>query len=380
MKRLFLPAVSLLCALSLLPCSCSKADAEADPTQINDPGHIIPQRRANFVTFKASLEQDYTAKTSIDLNITRKVTWEKGDQVLIEDESGKSALYQAISGGKDTTTLTRVSGDTLLVGSTYKAWYPAYFKSGQLPSQVYYDEPDKISGAPMYAEGMAKLDFTNKCSVVRFSYNPTYNIIVKGIAFSAAEAISEDGAVDMNITEKYPSGRVLYPTTENVFPMFFLPGNYTDLNVKMYSGSEILADLTLEYVLKLGRGEIVDVDLNNLEGREVNLSKKGFANCYVLTHGGDYYFTPTKGCYNTPVEGMTDVKVLWESGNKDTAPTESFFTALTYDPDENVVRFSLPENTDYSPFNALLAGVDDSGNVLWSWHIWGCKTTIGVQQ
>lgn len=371
MKRIYVYAAL---ALAVLPASCAKEVPESEGIAVVNPNP--PERRVNFLSFKASLEDRYKTKTAIDLDVTHKVIWERDDEVLIEDAAGKQAVYKAVTGGRDTTTLVRVSGDTLAVGSTYKAWYPASYKDMGLPSVVYYDDVSTFRGAPMYAEGMGKLDFHPECGVVRFSYNPLSRQIVKNISVSSDIPVSKEGAVLMDITKNYPNGRTLEPTSRNEFAFNMLPGEYTNINVKFINVKDTLVDVTLLYSLKVTAGTIVDVDLNNPEGREVNLSRLGTANCYLVTHSGDFYFTPTKGCSNAPVGDIASVEVLWETDNNTTAIAKSSVEKLSYE--SGRIYFSVPD--DYTPSNALVAAKDNGGNILWSWHIWICNGPVSVNK
>ena len=358
-------------AIAAAVASCSKEMNESKGISVMNPNP--PERRVEFLSFKASLENKYQTKTAIDLDITHKVIWERDDEVLIEDADGHSAIYKAISGGRDTTTLVRVSGDTLVTESRYKAWYPVSFRTEGLPPIVYYDDPSTQHGAPMYAEGMAKLDFASSCGIVRFSYNPASSSIVKKIVFSAGESLSPRDSVVMDFTTNYPNGRTLYPTTRNEFPLCMLPGTYSSLRAKMYNGKEVIADVTLEYSFEVAPGKIIDIDLNNPEGRVANLSKLGTANCYPVTHAGEFSFAATRGCNPSPIEGIESVEILWETDNSTTAMTASTLENLKYE--NGRVSFVIPE--EYTPCNVLLGAKNAAGDILWSWHIWVCDGPLG---
>lgn len=370
-------SIITIIGMAVLLTSCAKEVSEKDGLRVVNPNP--PERRVEFLSFKASLQDRYKTKTAIDLDITHKVIWEKDDAVLIEDDLGHKAIYKAVSGGRDTTTLVRESGDTLATGSSYKAWYPATFKDEGLPSTVYYDEAGTLREAPMYAEGSGKLDFIAQCGVVRFSYNPTAtSVIVKKLVFSAKEQLTTkgDGKIVMDITTNYPNGRTLYATSRNEFSICLMPGSYTELNAVLLNGKDELDNVTLEYTLNVTAGVITDVDLNNPEGRVVNLSKYGTANCYAVTHAGEYFFVPTKGCSSAAVDGIEKVEIIWETDNNTVLPASSSITDLKYE-DGNIM-FVVPE--DYKPSNVLIGAKNAAGDILWSWHLWVCENSIGVQQ
>ena len=93
-----------------------------------------------------------------------------------------------------------------------------------------------------------------------------------------------------------------------------------------------------------------------------DLSKLGYANCYMIHAAGDYSFK-TRLVDNTPVSGIAKVDWLWassvegESGN-------ALVSNINYE--NGLVTFTATGNEG----NAVLAAFDEAGTILWSWHIW----------
>lgn len=366
MKKLVLYT---LLFLSLL--SCRIGDLESVPVQVVNPEYTPWQQE--FLTFNASLKP-YQTKVSVDFENNLKQIWNKGDLVLICDaESGKEALYEAISGGKDTTTLVRVSGDTLAneTGKVFTAYYPAEYKTGTLPSKVFYTDPGTISQIPMTGFGGKNLSFENACALVRCSYTPAADMLVKKITFSSDRDLAQEGAVEMDCTSLSPQGVAMYAGKSTTFSLCLNPGNYKDFKVSM-SGDGFSEEVMLEYVLKASSNLLMNVDLNKPEGNMVNLTKDESANSYIIYHSGEYIFVPTKGCSSELIEGISNIEILWEMNNQVEAPSVSMFSDLKYA--DGIVSFIVPE--PFTPGNALLAAKDSEGNVLWSWHIWGCEDTV----
>ena len=366
---------AFLLILSLAAISCRVGDLESEPVQITNPDY--KPRHQDFIRFKASLDT-YKTKASLDFDNNMKQTWEKGDLILVCDfETGKEALYEALSGGKDTTTLIRVSGDTLsdAAGKVFTAYYPAEFKSGNLPSRLTYTGPSSIDQIPMTATGSVNFNFENACSLVRCSYSPSSNMVVKKVTFSSESALSADGAIVMDCTSSSPVGITLYKEHVNSFSLFLNPGTYRSFNVK-FSGDDLSEEITLEYDLEVTRNLLVQVDLNLPEGKITNLSKKESANCYVIYAPGEYVFTPTKGCSSEPLADIANLEVLWEMNNQDAAPENSIFSSLRYSGGK--ISFTTPET--FVPGNALIGAKDKDGNILWSWHIWACEKGISSQK
>lgn len=375
MKKFDTPLFTLLCALACI--GCQKAGSELADGIVTVINPNPQERHIDFQTFEANLEATYSTKTTVNLGVTHKVTWEKGDQVLVEDEDGRQAVYAAESGGSASTTLTRVSGDTLSTSGTYKAWYPVSWREGSLGDTVYYDDPSVLREGPMEAEGMRTLDFKLSCGIVIFSWNPSATVLAKQLVIAADEPLNAgSGTLTCDFTRKSPSGINIYPTGENTFPFFVPEGTYTSMNATFRSDGDDFSTITLEYDLSVTRGSIVEVDLNSPQGRITNLSRLEQANCYVISRAGAYSFAPTHGVSGIPVEEIESVDVLWETDNSPEQPAESIFQAIWIE--NGLVQFETPET--FHTGNAVIAARDNAGDILWSWHIWAVETALGVQQ
>lgn len=93
----------------------------------------------------------------------------------------------------------------------------------------------------------------------------------------------------------------------------------------------------------------------------VDLSAEGTANCYIVAPGsGGSFDARFKGNSTTESVGdVADVTLVWQ-----TQP--ALVTEIGYDKKQQRI-YAL---TASSEGNALIAAVDDSGNILWSWHLW----------
>lgn len=109
-----------------------------------------------------------------------------------------------------------------------------------------------------------------------------------------------------------------------------------------------------------------------------------YANCYILTTPKTAYtLDVTKNGAGQALSGVADAKVLWQSYygtlehftfNEEDGTVSFYVDAKTEDDDEEVY---IKENGAYvmRDGNALIAALDASGNILWSWHLWICKAT-----
>ena len=99
----------------------------------------------------------------------------------------------------------------------------------------------------------------------------------------------------------------------------------------------------------------------------VDLSKSGTANCYIVSQSGYYKLRAVKGNSNVSVGSVSSATVLWESFGTDDEPSVG---ALI----KNIVfnnGYVLFQTADiFKEGNAVIAAMDASGKILWSWHIW----------
>ncbi len=107
---------------------------------------------------------------------------------------------------------------------------------------------------------------------------------------------------------------------------------------------------------------LTDVEWQSAQGDGNNLSRLGYANCYMVHMAGDYTFK-TRKVDNSPINNIAKVDWLWaskvegQSGN-------ALISNVKYT--DGTVSFTASEHEG----NALLAAFDSAGNIIWSWHIW----------
>ena len=109
------------------------------------------------------------------------------------------------------------------------------------------------------------------------------------------------------------------------------------------------------------------------EAGPANLSKKQSANSYIVTAAGEYKFAAVKGNSEESVGTVASVEVLWETYNNDQEVTAgSVIASVNYA--DGFISFATPDIL--KPGNAVIAAKDNSGTILWSWHIWVPETEI----
>ncbi len=107
---------------------------------------------------------------------------------------------------------------------------------------------------------------------------------------------------------------------------------------------------------------LADVEWASTQGDNNNLSKLGYANCYMIHLAGDYTFG-TRRVDNTPINNIAKVDWLWVS-KVEGKEGNALISNVSYS--ENTVSFTASGEEG----NALLAAFDEAGNIVWSWHIW----------
>ena len=107
---------------------------------------------------------------------------------------------------------------------------------------------------------------------------------------------------------------------------------------------------------------IAEVEWQSEQGDGNNLSKLGYANCYMVHMAGDYSFK-TRKVDNTPVNDIAKVDWLWVS-KVEGQDGNVLISNVNYA--DGTVTFTASEHKG----NALLAAFDSNGVIVWSWHIW----------
>ena len=376
-KQLFLA----FAFLSLLTMSCVEEIEETMP--VNPEQELDYVEPGPHVVFTAAAESADNTKAILN---GYDVLWTAGDEISVSDNKGNTAVYSAGSDGISTEFVYK-HGSTLSTEEdvVYTAWYPKECAGGYLSGMQEYAE-DGIHGIPMKAVSSSDthLQFKNLTGIVKVHLRGTYTNIC-ALVLAAEKPVS--GEFSKDIQPGLPAEISGSGTSQIVVPegpgrditsgkdyFFAIPaGRYKELwlgvlnadgHLAYYKGSEIA----------VGRSSIttigpVDVlSMGNVETRD--LSQSSTANCYIADANCDYKFRADVKGNSTEVISATSADVLWDEGTGD-GYYSVIRPAILYD---GYVWFRK-NNTDedYTPGNALVAVRDASGNILWSWHIWGTQ-------
>lgn len=114
-----------------------------------------------------------------------------------------------------------------------------------------------------------------------------------------------------------------------------------------------------------GAKQIVSIAVTDVV-TDLNLNGKT-ANSYIVSHAGTYQFDPVKGNGTASVGSVASVEVLWESFGTDVKPAVGdLIKSVEYKNSHIVIR--TPDV--FCEGNAVIAAMNSSGKILWSWHIW----------
>ncbi len=89
------------------------------------------------------------------------------------------------------------------------------------------------------------------------------------------------------------------------------------------------------------------------------------ANCYLITAGGKYRFAADyivaegDGAFDNAA--IVSADWLWSTGS------ESLLSEVSYSSEDKNIYFTVAEG---AKGNAVIAALDDAGDIVWSWHIW----------
>lgn len=109
-------------------------------------------------------------------------------------------------------------------------------------------------------------------------------------------------------------------------------------------------------------------DMANLSAADAkDLSSSGSANCYIVSESGLYKFKAVKGNSQISVGNVAHCTLLWETFGIERAPKMGeLIEAVSYR--DGYIIFKAAH--EFRNGNALIAALDDKGELLWSWHIW----------
>ena len=332
-----------------------------------------PSLQEEAVTVHAVMDEDMTKVTlGDDSGASTQVHWDAEDQIGIRiDETtytfdrtddavgSKTADFEYKAGGVALPTLT---------AGEYTFTYPATGKAA-LASQTgtkeglkayHYMEATFTAEEEQEWNNLPGLSFETKVAIVKLT--------LKNEAFKGKEVT---GVTLRSAEDAYAATSVFTGSAADGSIVVYLavePAALTDCIItaicetKTYEAG--LSDNTL-VAGKLYRVSKSMKTYTNLSPLVEGVYQT--ANCYIVSEAGDYKFKAThKGnSTSSTVETINSAVVLWESfGTATTPAVGDLVKNVAYS--DGYIRFTATA----AEGNAVIAAMDASDNILWSWHIW----------
>ena len=113
--------------------------------------------------------------------------------------------------------------------------------------------------------------------------------------------------------------------------------------------------------------DLTEPDEDDVQETVTDLSEAGTANCYIVKTAGNYSFDAAVRGNGEIVEGVDfagekldskGVKLVWQSDKNGLIDSLS------------LKEWKIYFSSNGKNGNALIAALDEAGNIVWSWHIW----------
>jgi hypothetical protein len=387
MKKIY--GIAILCAVLLPLFSCG---GNVDPVDPVDPEGPQPETRT--LTF---VLPDYPMDGSVPASL--KQAWTAGDQIVVHGEYAKDQVVVTLGAGD-------ISGDGKSATVKVDGLYP--YQRDDCSSTLYASYPASVVDNLKHCFFYSKFSTTSQQIMAACNNGDTFqfqNIVgiltmtVDGDLGGYTVSTPKKDALGYEFLQvKITDSEQLYKqyvgnpllqvdgTVKGNEILMFLPDGTTfpsGFVIKFKEGDDYTKIFRYTEPVEITRGEVVDLgDItagiqhydNPFSADVKDLDTVGNANSYVINEPGSYKFKAVYG--NEPTNYLQDVAdavILWETWNDASEVTpNSVLASASFAEDFIILR--TPETPH--PGNALVAARDESGKILWSWHIWIPATPI----
>lgn len=385
MKRFYISAI-ILCSAALMVFSCGEKP-EPDPITPDNGKKEEVQPVSKTLTFVLPAA-----------SVSGKTQWAAGDEIVVHGEYAKDQVTVKLAAGDISGNKATVKVDGLKpytrddVGSSLYASWPASVSSNIKHCFFYSGFVPSTSTAMMAAfDKDDTFQFEDLCTAISFSITGDYDsYALTGrkdavLGYEYFQVKLTDKEKDFNQFHQGPMVTITGKLTSGV-QTIYLPGD-VDLpngyDLKFFKGEKAVKAYTVKEEVVLARGtmlnlgditsKVADFEQEINVADAVSLSDDGTANCYIVTAPGTYKIQAVKGNTTDTVGEVDAVEVVWETWNNvEEVARKSLVNAATYEGGYVYFRVAEP----FHAGNALIAAKDESGTVLWSWHIWMPATPV----
>lgn len=353
------------------------------------PEDSFSETEVNTIVAEIDYEDTKTSVTDEGL-----FTWSSGDQIWIHTtvrgitgtlssgagESSADFSYEAFNGELTGRAIYPYNENHSIAGAELSVTLPAVYELGTSVENT---------NAIMYGklvDGVFK--FTHMAGVMRFNLKNVPEgasqfklTLDKKINGNFSADLSENkplicAAEASDDSEKSITLNFDALTESSDLKLYFpLPiGTYNTLSLELNSESETLWSYSNEVTNVVRQKSLIimpEVTVGNVEPDYtencIDLSADETANCYIVSEPGKYKFTPTKGNSSESVGVISSIEVLWETFGTSVVPNVGDLVKDVVLLD-GCIYFTVP--SAFKEGNAVVAAKDDSGAILWSWHLW----------
>lgn len=395
--------ISIL-TLGVLAVSCEKETAVPSTVQsnVNISAHLSPVTDADGVAIPEECPAKWDEGTTFNLwNISETVS-DNNVPFSLSKEAEEILFTGTLSsaGTGEKHSLYAVYSKTGIQGTS-----PTYI-SVKVPSSQRQD--GAVCGIMDYALWTATAETTDLFrETIAMQFSP-YNAVIKlninadgtdiaGKKLGSVMVESETpivGNAVFNLTENRTDipaeGKTVNITTASepelsgqtaVYAVTY-PAEFdgTSLVIRLVCTDRSVASLTIPAPEKLCAGKMTECHIRLAEliqeGKadvseyREDLSEVETSNCYIVSKAGKYQFKATKGCGSKVPEGIVKADWLWMDGS-------DLISNVQYR--NGMILLEAGEKKG----NAVIAGYNESEDIVWSWHIWltdnpGATTHYGM--
>jgi hypothetical protein len=184
--------------------------------------------------------------------------------------------------------------------------------------------------------------------------------------FNGSIELTEDGLVEVGVL--YSTGSNLTNGASDVTKQMLVPEFSGRISTLVESLCFATQYYFCYYIYQNGKYTYGPLSMFTTAEPEIDLSKLGTANCYIVSQSGTYKFKAVQGNSNESVGNVSSVDVLWESFGTSVVPEIGDLVCYVAYLKDGYIGFTIPSK--FKEGNAVVAAKDMNGEILWSWHLW----------
>ena len=213
--------------------------------------------------------------------------------------------------------------------------------------------------------------------IIRVKQNTTYDVRDGSISLYNNDAvvgvvtIQQESAIRVQSFTLDPSKVTLFVGQELSLDCTIEPADAYYSSIEWVSSNPAIASISSEGIIRgVYPGEtLISVTCGGIT-KSCLCTILGTANCYIVSAPGTYQIPLVKGKTQIAIQGASAARVMWESFGTTEMPHSGDIIADVHLSD-GIITYSTPSKLRDG--NALIAVLDNAGNILWSWHIWTCN-------